>query len=283
MAAVPRDTRRVAPLRGQDRTVKTMERAPLDLPRLQDALAPRWARIEVVERTASTNADLLADSAAPDRSVLAAEDQVAGRGRLDRVWTSPPRAGLTFSALLRPPVPIPVWGWLPLLAGVALHEAVDATAGIETTVKWPNDLLAADGRKLAGILAQTSGAAVVIGIGLNVDSAPDELPVDSATSLLLAGAPGLDRTALLAAILTRLDARYAQWADCGGDAAASGLTAAYRSACSTLGRPVRVALGDDTVVAGHASDIDVLGRLVVRTADGERSIGAGDVEHVRPA
>lgn len=263
--------------------MRGVARVPLDSTRLRNELAARWARIQVVESTASTNADLLADSSAPDRSVLVAEDQVAGRGRFDRSWTSPPRAGLTFSVLLRPPVPMPAWGWLPLLAGVALHEAVGSVSGVDTAVKWPNDLLAADGRKLAGILAQTAGSAVVVGIGLNVDTADDELPVDTATSLLLAGAADVDRTALLIAILARLDARYAQWADCGGDAAAAGLTAAYRSVCATLGRPVRVTLGDDTVLDGDATDVDDLGRLVVRTPAGEHAVSAGDVEHVRPA
>jgi BirA family biotin operon repressor/biotin-[acetyl-CoA-carboxylase] ligase len=250
---------------------------------LRELLAVRWPRIEVVERTESTNADLLADATAPDRSVLAAEDQVAGRGRFERTWVSPPRAGLTFSVLLRPPIPLPAWGWLPLLAGVALHEAVDDTAGLVTALKWPNDLLASDGRKLAGILAQTSADAVVVGIGLNVDTGADELPVATATSLLLAGAADVDRTELLVAILTRLDARYAQWADCRGDAAAAGLAETYRSACATLGGHVRVALGDDDTVEGEAVDVDDLGRLLVRTPAGTRPISAGDVEHVRPA
>src|SRR5882757_9712829 len=98
------------------------DRVQLDASQLREALAPRWSRVEVVTETESTNADLLADAAAPDRSVLAAEHQIAGQGRFDRAWTSPPRAGLTFSALLRPVVPIQQWGWLPLLVGVALHE-----------------------------------------------------------------------------------------------------------------------------------------------------------------
>lgn len=256
----------------------TVQRAGLDVDRLRAAVAPRWARVEVVDETSSTNADLLADVDAPDRSVLAAEVQRAGRGRFERSWESPPRAGLTFSVLLRPDVPMPHWGWLPLLAGVALHDAV--TDVLPVALKWPNDLLAAaDERKLAGILAQTSGEAVVLGVGLNVSTTADELPVPSATSLALAGAADVDRTDLLAAILTRLDARYAQWTDCGGDAAACGLAAAYRDACATLGRPVRVTLGDGAVLSGTAGDVDEIGRLVV---DG-RPVGAGDVEHVRPA
>lgn len=263
--------------------MSVVERRALNLTALRAALEPRWARIDVVEETASTNADLLADTEAPDRTALAAEYQVAGRGRFDRMWTSPPRAGLTFSVLLRPDVPVHHWGWLPLLAGVAVHDGVEST-GVATSIKWPNDLLAGpDGRKLAGILAQTSGPAVVIGVGVNVDTSAAELPVDTATSLVLAGAPAVDRTELLAAILARLDARYTRWSEAHGDSVASGLAEAYRAACSTLGRPVRVTLAEGETVDGTATDIDDVGRLLVRTARGEQAIGAGDVEHVRPA
>ena len=260
-----------------------MERPELDVTAVRAALSSRWARVDVVDSTDSTNADLLADSTAPDRSVLVAEHQLAGRGRFDRTWTSPPRAGLTFSALLRPSVPMADWGWLPLLAGMAVREAVGYLLGLETGLKWPNDLLAADGRKLSGILAQSAGPVVVIGIGLNVSTSEAELPVETATSLLLAGAKSVDRSALLVEILRRLDARYAQWTDCEGDAAACGLTEAYRSACTTLGREVHVRLAGDEVVEGTATDVDELGRLIVRTASGDRRVGAGDVQHVRPA
>jgi BirA family biotin operon repressor/biotin-[acetyl-CoA-carboxylase] ligase len=260
-----------------------MERPALDVTMLREASASRWARVDVVESTDSTNAALLADASAPDRSVLVAEHQLAGRGRFDRTWSSPPRAGLTFSALLRPSAPMADWGWLPLLAGVALREAVGEVTGLESGLKWPNDLLAGDGRKLAGILAQTAGPVVVVGIGLNVSTRADELPVETATSLFVAGADDVDRTRLLAEILRRLDARYAQWTDCGGDAAACGLAEAYRSACTTLGRAVQVRLAGDEVVEGTATDVDELGRLVVRSDAGDQPIGAGDVEHLRPA
>jgi BirA family biotin operon repressor/biotin-[acetyl-CoA-carboxylase] ligase len=260
-----------------------MERPALDLTAVRAALVGRWARVDVVAETASTNADLLADAQAPDHSVLVAEHQVAGRGRFERNWQSPAGAGLTFSVLFRPEPPIQRWGWLPLLAGVALHDAVRSQVGLPVELKWPNDLLAADGRKLAGILAQTAGPAVVVGIGLNVDTAEDELPVPSATSLALAGAAAPDRTALLTEILGRLDDRYVQWADAGGDADRCGLATAYRAACGTVGRRVRVRLAGDEVVEGAAGGVDDLGRLVVRTAGGQRAIGAGDVEHVRSA
>ncbi|MCU1656833.1 MAG: birA [Pseudonocardiales bacterium] len=240
----------------------------------------------MVPETASTNADLLGDSEAPDRSVLVAEYQTAGRGRLERTWVSPPAAGLTFSVLLRPSVPMVHWGWLPLLAGVALHEAVSAT-GARSALKWPNDLLCGTGDepsafgKAGGILAQTSGDEVVIGIGLNVSTTPEELPVESATSLASSGAPDVDRSELLAAILTRLDVRYAQWAEFGGDAEASGLAADYRSACATIGQRV-VVTGTDGTIHGRAIGVDSTGRLIVERDTGEQRIGAGDVEHVRP-
>ncbi len=260
-------------------------RAPVDADQLRAALGQRWPTVTVVSETTSTNADLLDSTTAGDRSVLVAEHQVAGRGRLDRSWTSPPGAGLTFSVLLRPTVPILHWGWLPLLAGVALHEAVTSATGVTVTLKWPNDLLAGEGtqadRKLAGILAQAAGDAVVIGIGLNVSTTADELPVETATSLALCGARDVDRGALLTAILTRLDVHYSQWTEVDGDAEACGLSAAYLEACSTVGQFVAVTTSD-TVVRGHALGIDATGRLIIEVDGTRHTIGAGDVEHVRP-
>lgn len=259
------------------------DRPPLDVERVRAAAAGRWARIDVVDETASTNADLLGAVDAPDRVVLVAEHQAAGRGRFDRVWSSPPRAGLTFSAVFRPAVPPLRWGWLPLLAGVALAEGVEETTGIAAALKWPNDLLIGpDHRKAAGILVQSSDDRVVVGIGLNVSTAADELPVETATSLALNGARTLDRAELLSGILGRLDARMAQWADHDGDAEACGLAVAYRERCATVGAVVRVSLAGGTALEGEAVDVDPAGRLVVAGPDGNQPVSAGDVEHVRP-
>ena len=259
-----------------------MDREPLDADHLRAALGARWPRVEVVAETGSTNTDLLADAAAPDRSVLVAEHQVAGRGRLDRIWVSPPAAGLTFSVLLRPTAPIATWGWLPLLAGLAVREAVTATAGVAAALKWPNDVLAPDGRKLAGVLAQTSGDAVAVGIGLNVSTTEQELPVQEATSLALCGATVLDRDELLVAVLTGLDDRLVAWTDARGDATACGLLADYRDACATVGQQVAVVAMDGRALQGVAVAVDRDGRLRIRTADGEQLVGAGDVRHLRP-
>lgn len=260
-----------------------MDRAPINVAAVRDA-APDWARISVVNVTESTNADLLDDLDAPDRSVLVAEHQRAGRGRLDRAWVSPPRAGLTFSVLLRPKVPIATWGWLPLLTGVALHSAVRDVTATAVALKWPNDLLfRPSGRKLAGILAQSSGATVVIGIGINVTTTADELPFDAASSLALCGAQVLDRTRLLSAILTELAARVSEFELAEGDAEASGLGETYRTACSTLGRNVAVTTTEGTRLVGNALAIDAMGRLQLAVHGGVQAVGAGDVEHLRPA
>ncbi len=261
-----------------------MDRRPIDADALRAAIGERWARVVVVDETESTNADLMRDEAAPDRTVLVAEYQRAGRGRLGRTWASPPRAGLTFSVALRPEPPIPTWGWLPLLAGVAVHDAVAETTGVEVALKWPNDLLCGPSEaKLAGLLAQTSGEVVVVGVGLNVSATHAELPVDTATSLELCGAREVGRTGLLIAILRRLDARVAQWSDVGGDAEACGLAADYRSVCATLGRRVAVTTTAGTSVVGDARGIDADGRLQVDVGLRVEVIGAGDVEHLRPA
>src|ERR1700760_3168530 len=124
-------------------------REPLDAVGLRRAaLRPDglWREIEVVPSTGSTNADLLAPAPAgePEGVLLAAEEQTAGRGRLGRTWTSPPYAALTFSLLLRPAVPPARRGWLPLLTGVAVAAAVTEVTGLETRLKWPNDVLAGD-------------------------------------------------------------------------------------------------------------------------------------------
>jgi BirA family biotin operon repressor/biotin-[acetyl-CoA-carboxylase] ligase len=255
-------------------------RLPLD-PTIADRLPPPW-RLRVVPETGSTNADLLALAATGEAegAVEATEFQNAGRGRMDRSWTSPQGAGLTFSILLRPRPEAASWGWLALLAGLALRGAV----GSDAMLKWPNDvLLGPDGLKVAGILAQATTGAAVIGIGLNVSTTPDELPVPTATSLAAQGLNRLDRGDLLGEFLGHFDSLYARWQAHDGDAAAAGLLAEYRAACVTLGRPVTVALAGGEV-RGTAVDVDGSGRLLVRTDHDAQpvAVAAGDVTHVRP-
>lgn len=273
----------------------------LDATEITDALVypgSLWREVRVVAETGSTNADLLAAAGAGtgEGTVLVAEAQTAGRGRLDRRWASPPRAGLTLSVLLRPGgVPAALLGWLPLLAGVAAAAAVRRVTTVAAVLKWPNDVLVGDA-KLGGILAERTGTAVVIGIGINVWQGPADLPPDAAaTSLALAaaaggvglagaGGPGL-RERLLTDLLDGLSRWYLAWRDQAspGDADACGLRREYLRRCATLGRPVTVTMPGTEPVTGTAAGVDQTGRLEVRTAAGLVTVTAGDVTHVRPA
>jgi BirA family biotin operon repressor/biotin-[acetyl-CoA-carboxylase] ligase len=269
----------------------TPVRAPLDAAALRSrAVRPGalWREIEVVESTGSTNADLLARALAgePEGAVLAAEEQRAGRGRMGRTWTAPPRAALTFSLLLKPAVPPARLGWLPLLTGVAVAAAVTTVTGVETRLKWPNDLLAADA-KLAGILAEAAGDAVVVGIGLNVSTEPAEFPSPRsgalpATSLRAAGANAPGREDILLAILEGFERWYRAWQQAGGDPDRSGLRPAYIRLSATIGRTVRAELPGGQALSGPAVGVDSDGRLLVLLASGsEVAVAAGDVVHLR--
>jgi BirA family biotin operon repressor/biotin-[acetyl-CoA-carboxylase] ligase len=260
-------------------------REPLDDAALATALtvdSALWRSLEVVPEIGSTNAALLAAAAddAPEGTVLVAEPQVTGRGRLDRVWTSPPGAGITVSFLLRPDVPGARRGWLPLLTGVALAEAVGEVPGVRASLKWPNDLLAADGAKLAGILAEVGSGAVVVGVGLNVSTRADELP-ETGTSLALAAGRPVDRAAVLLQFLRGFERRYLAWAQTLGDPVSSGLARDYLAWCSTVGSHVVVTLPDGSTLEGVAESVDWDGRLVVRTAEGVVELASGDVRHLR--
>ena len=269
----------------------TPARAPLDAASLhRQAVRPDalWRAVEVVGRTGSTNADLLARALAgePEGVVLAAEEQTAGRGRMGRAWVAPPRAALTFSMLLRPTPPPVRRGWLPLLAGLAVAEAVTAVTGVPVGLKWPNDVLVGDA-KLCGILAESAGDAVVVGVGLNVSTEPAELPGPGpgalpATSLRAAGATALDREPLLLAILAAVERWYQAWQNARGDPERSGLRAAYTGRSATIGRNIRAELPGGKTLSGPAVGVDPDGRLLVRVSSGaEVAVAAGDVVHLR--
>ncbi|MGY1721877.1 biotin--[acetyl-CoA-carboxylase] ligase [Blastococcus sp. SYSU DS0533] len=266
-----------------------LTRPGLDAEALGSALtrdSALWRSLEVVEEIGSTNAALAAAAAddAPEGTVLVAEHQVTGRGRLDRSWTSPPRAGLTVSFLLHPDVPAARRGWLPLLTGVALAESVREVAGVLATVKWPNDLLARDGRKLAGILAEAvtrpGGPAVVVGVGLNVSTTAAELP-ETGTSLSVVTGGAVDRGPVLLAFLRAFERRYRGWVEALGDPVVSGLARDYLAWSSTVGSTVEVTMPDGSALVGRARAVDWDGRLVVDSVDGTVELASGDVRHVR--
>jgi BirA family biotin operon repressor/biotin-[acetyl-CoA-carboxylase] ligase len=291
-----------------------LSRPPLRQAGLRQVLttgpAAVWRSLDVVSQTGSTNADLAARARAgePEGAVLVADHQSAGRGRRDRTWTAPPRAGLAVSVLLRPgthQVPPDRLSWLTLMAGVAVTDALIHTCGLPATLKWPNDVLvplpgSAEPGKVAGLLAEvihsdpgtgTTGPAVVLGIGLNVSQDVDELPVPTATSLKLAGSAITDRDTVLRAVLRALAERYRDFTAASSDpdgphAGSQRLAAVYRERCSTIGRQVRAHLPDGTTLLGLADGVDDEGRLLVREplegADGRgHALSAADVVHIR--
>ncbi|MFC9817590.1 biotin--[acetyl-CoA-carboxylase] ligase [Streptomyces virginiae] len=268
-----------------------LERPPLNAAALQRALVTGdglWTSLEVVASTGSTNTDLATRAPElPEGAVLVAEEQSAGRGRLDRSWVAPARSGLFFSVLFKPgdAVPQEQWGWLTLLAGVATATGLSRAAGVDTALKWPNDLLVSvegEERKTGGILAERVADGVVVGIGLNVTLTEEELPVPAAGSLALAKATVTDRDPLLRAVLRSLEEWYGNWRAAAGDPAASGLQETYAAGCATLGRHVRAELPGGRTLTGTAEAVDTDGRLVIRTAEGtHEAVGAGDVVHLR--
>jgi BirA family biotin operon repressor/biotin-[acetyl-CoA-carboxylase] ligase len=176
---------------------------------VRPSLRGRFGRPYVyAERCESTQRLLPANAA--EGAVAVAEEQTEGRGRLGRRWLSPPRAGILLSLLLRPRLPPARWPELSLVAGRACAAAVAAVTELEPAIKEPNDVLIA-GRKVAGILAEATEGRVVLGVGINVNLAADELPEPTATSLSIELGRPVDRVELLVALLEQLERAYDAW------------------------------------------------------------------------
>jgi BirA family biotin operon repressor/biotin-[acetyl-CoA-carboxylase] ligase len=268
-------------------TMTTDDRSSaLDQSALNEFLGP-WRRIEVLAETGSTNADLITRAAAEDvdGTVLVAERQTAGRGRNGRSWSAVPGTQVTMSVGINAAtIPNEAWGWIPLVAGLAVVDAVEATAGVTAGLKWPNDVLARPpaGGKLAGILAEVAAPAptIVVGIGLNVSLTADELPDPGATSLVILGGRPTGRVQVIGALLGELARRIdGLRASHGADAA---LIDEYTSRSLTLGSRVRAMLPGGRDVTGSARDIDDQGRLCIDTDGGPFVVSAGDIVHLRP-
>ncbi len=276
--------------------------------------AGSFAKVEVVGSTGSTNTDLAASAAAPgqywpDLSVLIADAQNAGQGRMGRSWEVPAGAAMISSVFLRPSeqahqaganptfaatsFAATGYGWLSVLAGMALCHAVRSCTGVPAELKWPNDVVVR-GRKLAGILAQVvaapsvaMGPGVVVGVGVNVSARADELPGDRATSLLLEGAGELDRNVLLPAYLLKFADLYQEFVAVGGDATrplagGSSVLEMAQLRMGTLGQEVRAELPGGAMLYGTATALADDGALVLRDATGtHHTVNAGDVIHLR--
>jgi BirA family biotin operon repressor/biotin-[acetyl-CoA-carboxylase] ligase len=174
-------------------------------------------------------------------------------------------------------------GWLSLLTALAITRAI-SDFGLAPKIKWPNDVLIAE-KKVSGILAEvaTDLSCVVIGFGINVNQSAQQLPVDTATSLLLENASTVDRDQLLAAVIENIRSLYLELSSAGGDATASGLRQAILELSATVGSQVSVEFPDGKKAFGLAKEIDETGRLVVSTQNETLSVSAGDVLHLRKA
>jgi BirA family biotin operon repressor/biotin-[acetyl-CoA-carboxylase] ligase len=256
----------------------------------------RFSDIRRLQSVDSTNRYLLdeARAGADDGVVAVADHQSAGRGRLGRRWEAPAGSNLLMSVLLRPDLPPDHRYLAAAVVALAATDAVDVVLGLELGIKWPNDLLALDGRKVAGVLAEADvsttpggsdggAAAIVVGIGINVNwpEADPDLPPDLvgvATSLRQQLGHRVDRTEVLEAMLVALEPRVGDLASAAGRIRQiDGL----RARCTTIGTRVRVELADSRF-DGTACAVTPEGHLVVETGGARRTVVAGDVVHVRP-
>lgn len=270
---------------------------PTAFPSVRAALAaagvPEQALVTPA-RTGSTNADLLAAAAdQPHGAIVVTLDQTSGRGRLDRTWSAPAGQTLAASVLVRAELSDVDRGWLPLVAGAAMRDAVVAVLpdGVDVSVKWPNDVLVRGvdgiGRKICGILAQVAAdGSVVVGAGVNLTIPADELPTPTSTSVAAESGPGEPAELLADTVLARFwtGLREAVTSLQAGGAAADATRARVRAVCGTIGTDVRVELPGGDLLEGTATGIDDEGRITIRTRLGEdRAISVGDVTHLRYA
>jgi BirA family biotin operon repressor/biotin-[acetyl-CoA-carboxylase] ligase len=245
-------------------------------------LKPKVLRFESLPSTNTELARLASEGAAEGLAILA-DEQTAGRGRLQRAWSSPKGAGLYFSLLLRPAIPQDQWPLITFVAALAVGDALREAAAVETDIKWPNDLLSGE-RKICGILAEAIdsplGRSVILGIGINLTQRafPEEL-VDVATSVAEASGRQPDRETILAALLRALSRWYSLLHEPAGR---EKIVAAWTSRSSyAKGRLVQVSNGDE-VWQGTTCGIEDDGALRLDTATGEiKVVRAGDVYSVR--
>jgi BirA family biotin operon repressor/biotin-[acetyl-CoA-carboxylase] ligase len=260
--------------------------APLSLDSIREQLTTRiiGRHLVVHGEVDSTNraATVLAGNGAPHGTVVIAETQSQGRGRLNRTWISPPGVNLYFSILLHRRTMPSIVTWLSLLAALAVVRAVEQISSLKSRVKWPNDVIVDRTHpplKLAGVLAEATERAVIIGIGVNVNMAVDSFPPDLrslATSILIETGRPVDRGELLARLLWEAEQLYdtEQPPEAG--------MSAYREACSTLGKTVQITFINGNQLEGTAETIAGDGALCLRKLDGTLlEIRAGDVVHLR--
>jgi len=239
-------------------------------------LKPKVLRFESLPSTNTELARMASEGAAEGVAILA-DEQTAGRGRLQRAWSSPKGAGLYFSILLRPAIPVDQWPLITFMAALAVGDALQEATGLRTDIKWPNDLLSGE-RKICGILAEAIetpiGRAVIVGIGINLK--PSAFP--TATSVAEETGVKPDREAILAALSSALTRWYSLLGE------REKIIAAWSSRSSYAnGKLVQVKNGDETW-QGTTCGVEADGALRLRTINNEiKLIRAGDVHNLRSA
>jgi BirA family biotin operon repressor/biotin-[acetyl-CoA-carboxylase] ligase len=234
------------------------------------ALASSYWRVSVVDEIDSTQ-NYLRSSNPKSGDVITAEYQSAGRGRLDRKFDAEKSSALLFSFYLEPKVKVEIFGYLTLLIGASVTSTINKiTKTNNFKCKWPNDILFGD-LKVAGLLAEKTESGVIVGVGMNISTEKDELPVSHATSVFIATDALINRNTLLAQILNNLEQDLLSWQ--GG----KDLTSKYRELSATIVKQVRVEMPDGSQIEGAAVDIDETGSL--RLDNGEQ-ITVGDVIHL---
>jgi BirA family transcriptional regulator, biotin operon repressor / biotin---[acetyl-CoA-carboxylase] ligase len=255
--------------------VSTDKPSPPLNPALISEKISRYWRVSVVEVTGSTQDDLsqsVKKDATRSGTLLIANFQSSGRGRLDRTFSAPPSSALTLSFYLTPHLDRAEWSFLPLLTGLsAISSLKNLDAGLRVSLKWPNDLLV-NGRKLGGILVEATSDGVVIGIGVNVAMAQDQLPTKDATSLLLEDFAFLDRNLIAVELLNVFHDLYERWQ------AGEDMRHLYRENCETLGMTIRVELPNAPPATGKATDISRTGELIMESG---LRVSVGDIVHLR--
>lgn len=254
-------------------------------PRISSLVTPSRIGKHVIYRleTVSTNGDAvrLAEEGAPEGTVVIADAQSGGKGRLGRTWESPAGCNLYSSFVVRPPVPPHHATHLTFLAALAVFDAIESVAAIRPSLKWPNDLLIG-GRKCAGLLNEMSAESdriryVVLGIGVNLNMSPADFPGDlrqPATSLSIETGREVDRTLFAARLIEALDRWYGCYLEHGFDPVRS----AWVERSWTIGKRVRVTYDEQRGVTGRAVGIDEVGALLIRAdSGGEERVLAGDV------
>ena len=250
---------------------KELLRAALDHAEINRLITQYW-RVSVVELTSTTQGDLaqlVRDGKANVGDVIVAEYQSAGRGRLDRSFEAAKGSALLFSFYIEPKRNRDDWGWIPLIAGYSVAQSLHA---FHAKIKWPNDTLI-NGKKVSGLIAEVVGDGVVVGIGVNVGMEESELPVETATSLLLQGGVDLTRDQLLCEILEEFEEHFLQW-----DQGIDEVQPLYLHMSATLGNEVRVEYPGGESHVATAESISDTGALVL---DDGTHVQSADVIHLR--